>query len=1114
MKVIKRFKRTLGKCLFACMVFNSVAPTVLAVERSMRDSKMQLEYMESQEAGLDRLIIEMVQKAASMDCDAMPSQALMRCYERIVNGHTTVLVADVMEAMPELLSYAIAKHEDMVNANTMRTNRPQAKAPRPSDPFAPGAPVGPILETFRDDGCDSVAAGICQIIKLLLIIKKRIGTVEDAVCDDSVLGILGDACEILGPDTSISQALKDILDAVVTQSNCCAETIAKLDCILAKQGPYTDCLTADQVRAITDPCNPDYRFPNEHEADRLIYCKQFEIEATVSACCEELTDAIDALEQSVREDFEITWSLIENIQTGSACCNQILDAIAQQTAHLDEQFDEQEELINERADELAASLSACCATIQDNFETTWSLITAIQTGSVCCDEILNAIDEQTVLIENEFDLTRSLIASIQTGSVCCNQILDAIADQTAHVDENFVITWSLLNDNTTVNNEILQSTSIIICKLDGFTCGSSVLRNRAQEDCVWEPNTLSLFEALNLVYCKQFEDTAFLADLIRSISCGGTVTGTCCDVLVQKVNDLECLLECKLGDFKDCNDCDNASCQCDNCECVDCDCNDERCPKFDNVSDGLSEIFCQVTQCCDSTGSNFIRTWSLIEACCEQTQSRIEACCEQTQSLITECCEQTQSNFEFTWSLIEHLNVSCSLQCDLTDVLTTLERDFEITWSILADIKQTLTACCEQTLSLLNELIETVTQCCDDLADDIFDTQTILCCVVRDLKETITECCDDLADDIYDTQTIILECCKETQSLIIECCRETQSLIIECCEQTQSNFEFTWSLIEHLNCDCTLSCDLTPVLSAIEECCQQTHSLLFEINCKLGEFACCPDSGCGPVRAFNPTCTTFCTVADGLEAIFCLVDDCCEQTQSNFEHTWSLIIECCEETQSLINNLKLTCSLDCDLTPVLSAIVECCEQTQSNFEHTWSIIIECCEETQSLINNLKLTCSLDCDLTPVLSAIVECCEQTQSNFEHTWSIIIECCEETQSLINNLKLTCSLDCDLTPVLSAIVECCEQTQSNFEHTWSIIIECCEETQSLINNLKLTCSLDCDLTPVLTAIADCCEQTQSNFRVTWNILGDIYTTITNLDFDCTLTCDLTPVLSVIVE
>ncbi len=143
-----------------------------------------------------------------------------------------------------------------------------------------------------------------------------------------------------------------------------------------------------------------------------------------------------------------------------------------------------------------------------------------------------------------------------------------------------------------------------------------------------------------------------------------------------------------------------------------------------------------------------------------------------------------------------------------------------------------------------------------------------------------------------------------------------------------SNFEFTWSLIEHLNA----TCDLTEVLT---------------------------------------------TLSADFEHTWSLITACCEQTQSNFEHTWSLInnvettlTQCCAQTTS---NFEFTWSLiehlnaTCDLTEVLTTLSACCEETTSNFEFTWCLLAACCNETQSLIQ--------------------ECCAQTNSNFLHTFSLI-------------------------------------------------------------------------------------------------------------------------------
>ena len=100
--------------------------------------------------------------------------------------------------------------------------------------------------------------------------------------------------------------------------------------------------------------------------------------------------------------------------------------------------------------------------------------------------------------------------------------------------------------------------------------------------------------------------------------------------------------------------------------------------------------------------ADFEHTWSLITACCEQTQSNFVhtwSLINDVETTLTQCCAQTTSNFEFTWSLIEHLNITC----DLIEVLTTLSAccaqttsNFAFTWSLLA-------ACCEQTQSLIED---------------------------------------------------------------------------------------------------------------------------------------------------------------------------------------------------------------------------------------------------------------------------------------------------------------------------------------------------------------------------------------------------------------------------
>ena len=68
--------------------------------------------------------MDLVQKAASQDTECAPSAALMRCYQRVTNGYKTLLVEDVMQAMPELLAYAFLKYDETMGTRS-RPNDPE-----------------------------------------------------------------------------------------------------------------------------------------------------------------------------------------------------------------------------------------------------------------------------------------------------------------------------------------------------------------------------------------------------------------------------------------------------------------------------------------------------------------------------------------------------------------------------------------------------------------------------------------------------------------------------------------------------------------------------------------------------------------------------------------------------------------------------------------------------------------------------------------------------------------------------------------------------------------------------------------------------------------------------
>ncbi len=347
MKVIRKFKRTVGTCLFASMVFNCITPTLFAAVRSVMMQQDQPEYLDAQEDGLQLLIMEIVNQAIAVDAEHEPSPALMRCYERIIGGYQTLPVNDVMEAMPEMLGYALMKYERGMQPDVTRTVRVNAaplwesvRAPRPGapNPYEPSAPLGSVCIGAP---CEGLADDLCQVLRLLHIIKKRIGTVNDPVCVNSVLGVLGNACEVFGPDSNISLKIAEILSNLAADTALLSAEISEvLYAVQELETTVTQCCDdlADDIFA----------------TQTILCCKLEDIKVTLTECCDDLADDIFDTKTLILEcckqtqsNFEFTWSIIEE----------------------------------------------CCETIEDNFETTWSLIDA------CCSNNDSKLDTIIMLLQ-------------------------------------------------------------------------------------------------------------------------------------------------------------------------------------------------------------------------------------------------------------------------------------------------------------------------------------------------------------------------------------------------------------------------------------------------------------------------------------------------------------------------------------------------------------------------------------------------------------------------------------------------------------------------------------------------------------------------------------------
>ena len=60
---------------------------------------------------LNHCFMGYVQQTDSLSIEDAPSQALMRCYQRMLNGDDTLVLEDVIEAIPELVNFALLNYE-------------------------------------------------------------------------------------------------------------------------------------------------------------------------------------------------------------------------------------------------------------------------------------------------------------------------------------------------------------------------------------------------------------------------------------------------------------------------------------------------------------------------------------------------------------------------------------------------------------------------------------------------------------------------------------------------------------------------------------------------------------------------------------------------------------------------------------------------------------------------------------------------------------------------------------------------------------------------------------------------------------------------------------------
>ncbi len=175
-------------------------------------------------------------------------------------------------------------------------------------------------------------------------------------------------------------------------------------------------------------------------------------------------------------------------------------------------------------------------------------------------------------------------------------------------------------------------------------------------------------------------------------------------------------------------------------------------------------------------------------------------------------------------------SVGTSLECNFSEVLqplnrlthivvqccTMIQQDFNATWTILADLKQTITTDINGTFTAiaaivagscdlsgvyttLNDIDTTLTTCCSNIQNDFEVTWTIL----ADIKQTITT-------DFNGTFTAIAAISLDTNSTFTALA-DIKNSLTTCCSKLQNDFNNTWTILANIS---NSGCSNIPITQA------------------------------------------------------------------------------------------------------------------------------------------------------------------------------------------------------------------------------------------------------------------------------------------------------------
>jgi len=704
MKRSKPILKVINNIIIFGFLLNIYIPLVQAISHSMSSETETEQYISLKDFDIREYIINLVDFHVQNSTDYVLSDDVLECYRSICRGEDRIPLKKIMGAFPEILHFVLL-------------NTYKHKAPRPDSitVYSSNAPV------TCGGSCD-----INPILNLATFIRSQIGSVDDGSCCGSILGVLGDICDCLGPEATISGTLNELLQSLVSTISGFTEfkdTLTECCTTLEKDFQETWTQLSDLQQTITECCE------DLKQDFRETWTTLSDLEQTITECCADLEEdfretwtILGSFQENVCNKFEQTWTQLDALNTDTACCAEI-DKDFQETWTILAAF---EEIVCDKfegtwtlLDDLDTEIELCCENLEEDFretwtildgfeenfckkfQETWTILANIRTEQVCgnIEELFRqtwtAIQENTDITCDKFEQTWTVIDGIEQrlcekfNATCTelnriNMLLEILDEDTI---QNFIFTFSLLNelsqdilDSMTLIDALTKQVTVTLEQIEENLCGK-FLQTWTILDAGFNGTTTAINE-FDSILCDKFVRTwTMLENIPGEIEKGFQETWTALEGLEENQCDNFNVLTTTLiqdfnGTFSVINEIDAVLCD-----------------KFSGIfttidslrstfSQEFSQIFTALDGVIDVVCDKFVGTWTLIA---------------DIQETVTECCQDLKEDFRETWTILQKINDSLGcenliFQSDIPLVITQpglycLAEDISSSATIIIDVQ-------------------------------------------------------------------------------------------------------------------------------------------------------------------------------------------------------------------------------------------------------------------------------------------------------------------------------------------------------------------------------------------------------------------------------------------